>query len=126
MRMSANPDFRKRRETDFWRTANRLMIALIVIGGSIISLMTFYPEFRRIDEMKANIGRLDAQLAEEQLKLRKQEREEEWLKNDPEYVEMQARDLLGVMKEGETIFRLDLEQATAPTPPGLEPIPKTE
>jgi cell division protein FtsB len=124
--MSAKPDFRKRRESNFWRTANRLVIALIVIGGSVIAVMTFYPEFRRIEEMKANIGRLDAQLAEEQLKLRKQEREEEWLKNDPEYVEMQARDLLGVMKEGETIFRLDLEQATAPTPQGLQPIPKTE
>jgi len=102
------------------------VIALIVIGGSVIAVMTFYPEFRRIEEMKANIGRLDAQLAEEQLKLRKQEREEGWLKNDPEYVEMQARELLGVMKEGETIFRLDLEQATAPTPQGLQPIPKTE
>ncbi len=126
MRMSAKPDFRKRRESNFWRTANRLVIALIVIGGSVIAVMTFYPEFRRIEEMKANIGRLDAQLAEEQLKLRKQEREEGWLKNDPEYVEMQARELLGVMKEGETIFRLDLEQATAPTPQGLQPIPKTE
>jgi cell division protein FtsB len=124
--MSAKPDFRKRRESNFWRTANRLVIALIVIGGSVIAVMTFYPEFRRIEEMKANIGRLDAQLAEEQLKLRKQEREEGWLKNDPEYVEMQARELLGVMKEGETIFRLDLEQATAPTPQGLQPIPKTE
>lgn len=126
MRMSAKPDFRQRRESNFWRTANRLMIALIVIGGSVVAVITFYPEFRRIEEMKANIGRLDAQLAEEQLKLRKQEREEEWLKNDPEYVEMQARDLLGVMKEGETIFRLDLEQATAPAPQGLQPIPKTE
>jgi cell division protein FtsB len=126
MRTSAKPDFRKRRESNFWRTANRLVIALIVIGGSVIAVMTFYPEFRRIEEMKANIGRLDAQLAEEQLKLRKQEREEGWLKNDPDYVEMQARELLGVMKEGETIFRLDLEQATAPTPQGLQPIPKTE
>jgi len=103
--MSAKPDFRKRRESNFWRTANRLMIALIVIGGSVVAVITFYPEFRRIEEMKANIGRLDAQLAEEQLKLRKQEREEGWLKNDPEYVEMQARELLGVMKEGDTIFR---------------------
>jgi cell division protein FtsB len=124
--MSAKPDFRKRRESNFWRTANRLMIALIVIGGSVVAVITFYPEFRRIEEMKANIGRLDAQLAEEQLKLRKQEREEGWLKNDPEYVEMQARELLGVMKEGETIFRLDREQAMSPTLPGIQPIPKSE
>jgi len=124
--MSAKPDFRKRRESNFWRTANRLMIALIVIGGSVIAVITFYPEFRRIEEMKANIGRLDAQLAEEQLKLRKQEREEGWLKNDPEYVEMQARELLGVMKEGETIFRLDREQAMSPPLPGIQPIPKSE
>lgn len=125
MRMSAKPDFRKRRETDFWRTANRLLIGLIVIGGTIIAVMTFYPEFRRIEEMKATIARLDLQLSEEQLKLRKQEREEKWLMDDPEYVEMRARELLGVMKEGETIFRLDLEQPSAPLPL-LEATPKAE
>lgn len=123
--MSAKPDFRKRRETDFWRTANRLLIGLIVIGGTIIAVMTFYPEFRRIEEMKATIARLDLQLSEEQLKLRKQEREEKWLMDDPEYVEMRARELLGVMKEGETIFRLDLEQPSAPLPL-LEATPKAE
>lgn len=125
MRMSVKPDFRKRRETDFWRTANRLLIGLIVIGGTIIAVMTFYPEFRRIEEMKATIARLDLQLSEEQLKLRKQEREEKWLMDDPEYVEMRARELLGVMKEGETIFRLDLEQPSAPLP-SLESTPKVE
>lgn len=116
MRTSAKPDFRKRREADFWRTANRLMLGLIVIGAVVVAVITFYPEFRRIDEMKANLGRLDQQLSEEQLKLRQQEREENWLINDPEYVEMQARELLGVMKEGETIFRLDLEKNSTAQP----------
>jgi len=120
MRTSAQPDFRKRRETDFWRTVNRLMVALIVVGAVVAAVIAFYPEFRRIEEMKASIGRLDLELAEEQLKLRQQEREENWLQNDPEYVEMQARELLGVMKEGETIFRLDLEK-NVPAPLTADP-----
>ncbi|MFY8217337.1 MAG: FtsB family cell division protein [Chthoniobacterales bacterium] len=123
MRTSAKPDFRKRRETDFWRAANRLLLGLIVIGAVVAAVITFYPEFRRIEEMKASIGRLDVELSEEQLKLRQQEREENWLKNDPEYVEMQARELLGVMKEGETIFRLDLEKNAAPPVTADPPAP---
>jgi cell division protein FtsB len=126
MRTSAKPDFRKRRETDFWRAANRLLLGLIVIGAVVAAVITFYPEFRRIEEMKASIGRLDQQLSEEQLKLRQQEREENWLKNDPEYVEMQARELLGVMKEGETIFRLDLEKNVAPPVTADQPTPPAE
>lgn len=36
------------------------------------------------------------------------------LKHDSEYVEIIARDRIGVMKEGETIYRLDTP--AAPTP----------
>lgn len=126
MRMSGRPDFRKRRETDFWRTANRLLVGLIVIGGTVIAILTFYPEFRRIDEMKATIERLDEQLVTEELELRKRQREEQWLKSDPEYIEMLAREKLGFMKEGETIFRLDLEQAVPPALPEIHAEPPGE
>lgn len=116
MRTSARTDFRKRRETDFWRTANRLLVLLIVVGGTVIAILTFYPEFRRIDEMNAQIERLDQEVKAEELRLRQQEREEEWLKNDPEYIEMLARERLHLMKEGETIYRLDMERRAPEVP----------
>ncbi len=39
--------------------------------------------------------------------LARHEREENLLRRDPEYVGMIARDHLDLMKEGETIYRLD-------------------
>jgi hypothetical protein len=124
MRTSAKPDFRKRRETDFWRTVNRLMIGLIVVGGIIIAALAFYPEFRKIEEMKSNIANLKSEVAAEQLLMLKQQREENWLKTDPEYVEILAREKLGVMKEGETVIRLDLETSSEPSAMESVPEPK--
>jgi cell division protein FtsB len=46
-------------------------------------------------------------LADEQLTKARRQREVHLLKNDSEYVEIIARDRIGVMKEGETIYRLD-------------------
>lgn len=126
MRTSAKPDFRKRRETDFWRMANRLIIALIVVGGTIIAALAFYPEFRKIEEMKSNIANLKSEVAAEQLQMLKQQREEHWLKTDPGYVEMLAREKLGVMKEGETVIRLDLEKPLESAEVPSAPVLKTE
>ncbi len=43
-------------------------------------------------------------------------REISWLKTDPTYLETIARDRLDLMKEGETIFRLEPSKATKSTP----------
>jgi cell division protein FtsB len=103
----AKAQIRKRRETDFWRAVNRCLVCLIAIGGVVVIAMAFLPELRRIDEMKATLAGLQKELAAQELLLAQQQREEKWLNESPEYVEMRARDLLGMMKEGETPFRLD-------------------
>jgi len=43
-------------------------------------------------------------------------REISWLKTDPNYLETVARDRLDLMKEGETIFRLEPAKATKSVP----------
>src|SRR3990170_7681022 len=101
MRTAARPDFRKRREMDFWRTANRCLFVLSAIGGLVFTILMFYPELRRIEEMRSTLASLQKNLWQEDLLLRQQQREDQWLKTNPEYVEMLARDKLGVMKEGE-------------------------
>ncbi len=118
MRTAARPDFRKRRETDFWRAVNRAMVILIGLGSVGLIVMAFYPELRRIDEMQQNWDALKQELAAEELRYRQQERADGWLKSDPEYVETLARDRLGLMKEGETIFRLDSRHGLGEPPAG--------
>lgn len=104
---------RQRRETDFWRAVNRCLLFLIGIGLVAGTALAFVPELRRIDEMRANLSGLQKDLAAQQLLLRQQQREEKWLNESPEYVETLARDRLGVMKPGETIYRLDEQPAVA-------------
>ncbi len=113
----ARAQIRQRRETDFWRAVNRLLICLIGVGLIVVIALAFVPEMRRISEMRATLAGLQKDLAEQQLLLLQQQREERWLNEDPGYVEMRARDLLGVMKEGETIYRLDGTPAPAPVAP---------
>lgn len=107
-------ELRRRRESDFWRSVNRFLILLIGAGMACVLVLWFIPELRRIEEMRANLAALEREKAEEDLRLRQHEREEDWLNEDPEYVETLARDRLGVMKEGETIFRLDKEMIEVP------------
>jgi len=114
MNTAARSDFGQRRERDYWRTVNRLLIFLIGVGGLVVTFLFFYPELRRIDAMGDDLTQLQKQNTDEALLLRQQQREVEWLNNDPAYVELIARDKLSVMKEGETVFRLDSETPLEP------------
>ena len=53
------------------------------------------------------IEALKSQIEHEKQLLTRRQREEKLLRSDPEYIGMISRDRLDVMKEGETIFRLD-------------------
>ena len=55
---------------------------------------------------------LQVQLNEQKDLLARQTREVNLLRTDSEYLETIARDRLDLMKDGETIFRLEQSQAT--------------
>lgn len=112
----ARAQLRKRRETDFWRAVNTCLTFLVVLGAVIATVLWFLPELRKIDEMKATLAGLQKELAGEQLALAKQQRQEAWLNENPEYVELVARDLLDKVKDGETIIRLDEGSHIVPMP----------
>ena len=76
------------------------------------------PEVSRRDQMARNLL-VDKQELIAQQSLRKQrEREVYLLENDKEYIETIARDKLDMMKEGETIFRLDPAKVRQSSQPG--------
>ena len=90
-----------------WHYLNRFMMIVILLVASAFGVFTFYPAWNRRDELAAKLESEQARLAAEQLLQKQRAREVTLLQTDPEYVEMIARDKLGVMKPGETIYRLD-------------------
>ena len=105
-------DFRLRRQHTVWHSLNRLLIALISFTVVTLIACAFVPELKnareqsdRVDDLRAAIGKARSLLAEHT-------REVDLLKNDPTYIETIARDRLDMMKDGETIYRID----PAPTP----------
>ena len=83
------------------------MSIFIVAGALAFLLVAFYPEWTRKKDLSAQLAHEKSTLSAEELLRKQRSREVDLLKNDTEYVEAIARDKIGVMKEGETIYRLD-------------------
>ena len=110
----------QRRNPAIWHHLNRFLTVLIVLACVLFIGLTLNPEWRHRNQLASKLEEEQAKLRAEQLLQKKREREVNLLQTDPGYVETIARDKLGVMKEGETIFRLDGSHApvveTAPPP----------
>lgn len=98
---------KRRKNPEVWHKANRMMIGLIIAGFAAVAVAAFYPEILRHRALSNQLAEEKSVLAAEQLTKARREREVQLLKTDSEYVEIIARDRIGVMKEGETIYRLD-------------------
>jgi cell division protein FtsB len=79
----------------------------VLIGVTISSAVAYeeLPQFSKRKEQEVQIETLKSQIEQQQQLLNRRLREESLLKNDPEYIGMIARDRLGLMREGETVFR---------------------
>jgi cell division protein FtsB len=84
----------------------RVVSVLIVFCSLLTAGFTFYPEWVRLHDMKRDLAKEKTRLEELNKQSKDREQEVRLLQNDPEYLEMIARDRLDLMKEGETIFRL--------------------
>ena len=104
-------DFRARREATVWQRLNRVLRVLLGIALLLVIVSVFVPPFKKLARSRSEIDQLQSQLTEQKNLLTRQTREVSLLKTDPTYLETMARDRLDLMKEGETIFRL--EQAPA-------------
>jgi cell division protein FtsB len=100
-------DFRARREATVWHRLNRVLKVLLFLVFWLVVISLFVPPYKKLNQSRAEIDNLQAQVNEEKTLLRQQTREVSLLKTDPAYLETIARDRLDLMKEGETIFRLE-------------------
>ncbi|MEI6278520.1 MAG: septum formation initiator family protein [Verrucomicrobiae bacterium] len=112
---------KRRRNPALWHHINRLLTWLIIVAALLFAALNFYPEWVHRNQLAQQLREEQAKLQSEQLLQKKREREVTLLQTDPGYVEVIARDKLGVMKEGETIFRLDGSRAQPAEPAAPEP-----
>ena len=103
---TAGPVTRRRSQQQYLPAATAVVCVLILAGTLLLAGFIYYPQWMRLSDMKRDLIHEKSRLA--QLRKLSTEREQEvrMLQNDPEYLEMIARDRLDLMKEGETIFRL--------------------
>ena len=80
---------------------------LIVVGVLGVLVIRFNPENAKRRAQLAILDQLKLDVEQARQELARNTREEEMLKHDREYLETISRDRLDLMKEGETIYRLD-------------------
>lgn len=100
-------DFKTRHEATIWQRLNRVLGALLVIAGCLIIIGMFLPAYKKLNQSRAENERLEIEAASKKMELARLTREVNLLKTDPTYLETIARDRLDLMKEGETIFRVE-------------------
>jgi cell division protein FtsB len=100
-------DFRARREATVWQRLNSILRILLVLALVLVIVSLFLPQSKKLTQSRTEIERLQGLVNEQKTLLARQTREVNLLKTDPTYLETLARDRLDLMKEGETIFRLE-------------------
>ncbi len=100
-------ELRARREATIWQQMNHVLRVLLFIAVWLLIVSFFLPPYKRLQQNRAEIEQLQDKLTEQKAVLARQTREVTLIKSDPTYLETIARDKLDMMKEGETIFRLE-------------------
>ena len=86
---------------------NHVLRVLLFIAVWLLAISFFLPPYKKLNQYRAEIEQLQAQVADQKALLARQTKQVTLLKTDPTYLETIARDSLELMKEGETIFRLE-------------------
>ena len=106
--MSARGDFQISSPSGgIWHSLNRLLFTLIVLTVAALVGYRFLPEVSKRREQQARVEQLKIEVEKERQLLVLNTRKKELLNYDAEYLGLVARDRLDLMKEGETIYRLE-------------------
>ena len=105
-------DFRERREASVWQRLNSVLRVLLAVAVVLVIVSLFLPPYKKLGQGRTEIENLQSQVNDQKILLARQTREVNLLKTDATYLETITRDRLDLMKEGETIFRLEPPPAT--------------
>jgi cell division protein DivIC len=99
---------------NIWATLVPIIQGAIVVGLLAVVGLFFIPVIQTENGYKAELARLQREIAARQEEQTQYKLETEHMKNDPAYIEHIARDKLNMGKPGETIIRFDRYQPAAP------------
>ena len=86
---------------------NKALIALVLVGAIVLAVVFLRPEMEQQQVVDAEIADL-VQVRDAARKTRDDhQRKLDWVRNDPEYLELVARDVLDLYTPGEVILRLE-------------------
>jgi cell division protein FtsB len=103
----ATGEFQNPSTGGIWQSLNRVVFTLICLGISVPIAYSFLPEVAHRRQQMQRIEALKQDIERQKMLLTRYDRDEMLLKRDPEYISVIARDKLELMKDGETIYRLD-------------------
>jgi hypothetical protein len=85
---------------------NRLVFAVFCLAGGFVVVAAALPQKRQLSILEARLQ--DARAREEAVLIERDNRVAEYraLKEDPAYLELQARDRLDICREGERVLRV--------------------
>lgn len=92
---------------DIWQRLSKLMLALLFLCVVTAVLRLFIPEIERRNQLEQQALHYEELRTGKAGRLAQLQKEYDLLRNDREYLEAVARDRLDLMRDGETIFRLE-------------------
>jgi len=79
-------------------------LSLFII--TVIIVVVFLPSYSKMQELKAKNLEFAQRIKALELKNKKLEQEGRFLKNNPEYLEKVAREKMGLIRQGETVYKI--------------------
>ena len=73
---------------------------------TVIILMVFLPSYSRMQDLKQKNRDMARRIVELEAKTRKLEGEKHLLQTDPDYVEKVGREKMGLIRQGETVYKV--------------------
>lgn len=83
-------------------------LSLFII--TVVILVVFLPSYSKMQELKQKNLDLEQKIRTLEIKNKKLEQEGRFLKNNPEYLEKVAREKMGLIRQGETVYKIVPEQ----------------
>jgi len=94
--------------TDWLRLLlNRILYILLIAAILILMTCWFLPLLKERQKQQLALQSLEQQLAQEKLVYKREQKKLAWIQNDPNYLELLARDKLDLKKPEEKIFRVE-------------------
>jgi len=106
---------------DIWQRLSRFLLALVFLLVMAAILSLFWPEIERQRRLDADLDELIA-VRDHTLEQRDNLAAKlEWMRTDPEYLEVIARDRLDLHKKGEYVIRIEDARVHRSAAPILSP-----